>query len=266
MIASSPRSAGAFRSATTSGSTSATAGRRRSRNAPPSSSRPRRARRNAHLRRVAGALEPPRERASRPRHRPRRPGRDPAAPGCGCTDRPHRRVQARRGGAAARGPVRRRRPRLSARRRRGEGARHQRRGARQASRDPARPAGARMRDLDRRAGRRGRGLLAGARGGEPGFHARRHRCRRSGDDDLHLGHDRSGRRARCTRHRVLLGHLPGVEMPHEFLPQPGDRLWTPADWAWAGGLLNVLLPGLALRRAGGGAKDSRSSIPRRPSA
>lgn len=45
-------------------------------------------------------------------------------------------------------------------------------------------------------------------------------------------------------HRVLLGHLPGVQMPHEFLPQPGDRLWTPADWAWAGGLLNMLLPGL----------------------
>jgi acetyl-CoA synthetase len=45
-------------------------------------------------------------------------------------------------------------------------------------------------------------------------------------------------------HRVLLGHLPGIEFPHEFLPQPGDRLWTPADWAWAGGLLNVLLPGL----------------------
>src|SRR5690606_7561935 len=47
-------------------------------------------------------------------------------------------------------------------------------------------------------------------------------------------------------HRVLLGHLPGVQMPHEFLPQQGDRLWTPADWAWAGGLLNVLLPGLHL--------------------
>src|SRR5262249_29361659 len=45
-------------------------------------------------------------------------------------------------------------------------------------------------------------------------------------------------------HRVLLGHLPGIETHHEFLPQPGDRLWTPADWAWAGGLLNVLLPGL----------------------
>lgn len=45
-------------------------------------------------------------------------------------------------------------------------------------------------------------------------------------------------------HRVLLGHVPGVQVHHEFLPQTGDLLWTPADWAWAGGLLNVLLPGL----------------------
>ena len=45
-------------------------------------------------------------------------------------------------------------------------------------------------------------------------------------------------------HRVLLGHLPGVQMPHEFFPQEGDRMWTPADWAWAGGLLDVLLPSL----------------------
>ncbi|WP_378948321.1 AMP-binding protein [Mesorhizobium sp. ANAO-SY3R2] len=45
-------------------------------------------------------------------------------------------------------------------------------------------------------------------------------------------------------HRVLLGHLPGIQMAHEFLPQPGDQMWTPADWAWAGGLLNLLLPGL----------------------
>ena len=47
-------------------------------------------------------------------------------------------------------------------------------------------------------------------------------------------------------HRVLLGHIPGVQFPHEFLPQQGDRMWTPADWAWAGGLLNVLLPSLYL--------------------
>ncbi|MBS1301600.1 AMP-binding protein [Loktanella sp. SALINAS62] len=45
-------------------------------------------------------------------------------------------------------------------------------------------------------------------------------------------------------HRVLPGHLPGVEMSHDFFPQPGDLIWTPADWAWIGGLLDVLLPAL----------------------
>lgn len=45
-------------------------------------------------------------------------------------------------------------------------------------------------------------------------------------------------------HRVLLGHLPGVEMSHDLLPQPGDIIWTPADWAWIGGLLDVLMPAL----------------------
>jgi len=45
-------------------------------------------------------------------------------------------------------------------------------------------------------------------------------------------------------HRVLLGHLPGAELPHYPFPQAGDRYWTPADWAWAGGLLDVLLPSL----------------------
>ncbi len=42
--------------------------------------------------------------------------------------------------------------------------------------------------------------------------------------------------------RVLLGHLPGVEISHDLLPQEGDRLWTPADWAWIGGLYDVLMP------------------------
>jgi acetyl-CoA synthetase len=45
-------------------------------------------------------------------------------------------------------------------------------------------------------------------------------------------------------HRVLLGHLPGVEMSHNFLPRNGDRFWTPADWAWIGGLYDVLMPAL----------------------
>jgi acetyl-CoA synthetase len=44
--------------------------------------------------------------------------------------------------------------------------------------------------------------------------------------------------------RVLLGHLPGVMLPHDLFPKPGDRFWTPADWAWAGGLLDVLFPSL----------------------
>lgn len=43
-------------------------------------------------------------------------------------------------------------------------------------------------------------------------------------------------------HRVLLGHLPGVEMSHGLLPHPDDRFWTPADWAWIGGLFDVLMP------------------------
>jgi acetyl-CoA synthetase len=47
-------------------------------------------------------------------------------------------------------------------------------------------------------------------------------------------------------HRVLIGHLPGIELVHDGLGQPGDFLWTPADWAWMGGLTNVLLPGLCL--------------------
>ncbi|NVK12575.1 MAG: AMP-binding protein [Rhodobacteraceae bacterium] len=47
-------------------------------------------------------------------------------------------------------------------------------------------------------------------------------------------------------HRVLTGHLPGVAISHDHLGQPDDILWTPADWAWIGGLFDVLMPGLAL--------------------
>jgi acetyl-CoA synthetase len=45
-------------------------------------------------------------------------------------------------------------------------------------------------------------------------------------------------------HRVLLGHLPGVEMSHDLFPKLNDVIWTPADWAWIGGLLDVLMPAL----------------------
>jgi len=43
-------------------------------------------------------------------------------------------------------------------------------------------------------------------------------------------------------HRALLGHLPGVEFPHNFFPKEDDLFWTPADWAWIGGLIDVLFP------------------------
>jgi len=42
-------------------------------------------------------------------------------------------------------------------------------------------------------------------------------------------------------HRSLLGHMPAVEFFHDFLPQPDDLMWTPADWAWIGGLMNCLM-------------------------
>jgi acetyl-CoA synthetase len=43
-------------------------------------------------------------------------------------------------------------------------------------------------------------------------------------------------------HRSLYGHLPGFELYYELAPQPGDLIWTPADWAWIGGLMDVLVP------------------------
>jgi acetyl-CoA synthetase len=42
-------------------------------------------------------------------------------------------------------------------------------------------------------------------------------------------------------HRVLIGQSPGFRLAHERLPAPGDLMWTPADWAWIGGLVNTAL-------------------------
>jgi acetyl-CoA synthetase len=43
-------------------------------------------------------------------------------------------------------------------------------------------------------------------------------------------------------HRFLIGHLPSMEVHHEGFPQPGDKGWTPADWAWIGGLMDMAMP------------------------
>jgi acetyl-CoA synthetase len=44
--------------------------------------------------------------------------------------------------------------------------------------------------------------------------------------------------------RVLLGNIPGFVHSHDLYPQTGDLFWSPADWAWTGGLMDALLPSL----------------------
>ena len=61
-------------------------------------------------------------------------------------------------------------------------------------------------------------------------------------------------------HGVLDGHLPGVCLSHNDLGQPGDCIWTPADWAWIGGLFDVLMPGLALGVPVVGARMAKFSV------
>jgi acetyl-CoA synthetase len=43
-------------------------------------------------------------------------------------------------------------------------------------------------------------------------------------------------------HRVIVGNVPGFVHSHDFFPQKGDMFWSPADWAWTGGLMDALLP------------------------
>ena len=94
--------------------------------------------------------------------------------------------------------------------------------------------------------RAGRGALsfweeAGrAPGGDPGTTVA------GGDPALILyAADAAGRaRGVLHAHRALAGHLPGVAALHDGFPQPGDRVWTPMDWAWRSGLFDALLPAL----------------------
>jgi len=44
--------------------------------------------------------------------------------------------------------------------------------------------------------------------------------------------------------RALIGNLPGFVHSHDLYPRPGDLFWSPADWAWTGGLIDALLPSL----------------------
>ncbi len=49
-------------------------------------------------------------------------------------------------------------------------------------------------------------------------------------------------KAALQAHRSMLGHLPGAEFGLDFFPQPNDVMWSPADWAWLAGLMDVLMP------------------------
>ncbi|MGB1351739.1 MAG: AMP-binding protein [Gammaproteobacteria bacterium] len=44
-------------------------------------------------------------------------------------------------------------------------------------------------------------------------------------------------------HRILLGNKPLFEYYYDYGPREGDTLWSPADWAWIAGLINILLVG-----------------------
>ena len=48
--------------------------------------------------------------------------------------------------------------------------------------------------------------------------------------------------------QCLIGNLPGFICSHDIFPQDRDLFWSPADWAWTGGLMDALLPTLFFGR------------------
>jgi acetyl-CoA synthetase len=49
-------------------------------------------------------------------------------------------------------------------------------------------------------------------------------------------------------HRALIGNLSGFVCSQNWFPKRGDVFWSPADWAWTGGLMDALLPTLYFGR------------------
>lgn len=45
-------------------------------------------------------------------------------------------------------------------------------------------------------------------------------------------------------HRALIGNLPGFVASQNWFPHRARCFWSPADWAWTGGLMDALLPSL----------------------
>lgn len=49
-------------------------------------------------------------------------------------------------------------------------------------------------------------------------------------------------------HRALIGNLSGFVCSQNWFPQDDAVFWSPADWAWTGGLMDALLPTLYFGR------------------
>jgi acetyl-CoA synthetase len=49
-------------------------------------------------------------------------------------------------------------------------------------------------------------------------------------------------------HQAMLGNLPGFVASQNGFPREGDVFWSPADWAWTGGLWDALMPTLYFGR------------------
>jgi len=49
-------------------------------------------------------------------------------------------------------------------------------------------------------------------------------------------------------HRALIGNLTGFVCSQNWFPQDDAVFWSPADWAWTGGLMDALLPTLYFGR------------------
>lgn len=69
------------------------------------------------------------------------------------------------------------------------------------------------------------------------------RVRTSLDDPAYLNYT-SGTtgqpKGALAAHRALLGHVPGIAFILDYMPKPGDVIWSPADWSWLAGLMNIL--------------------------
>jgi acetyl-CoA synthetase len=95
--------------------------------------------------------------------------------------------------------------------------------------------------------------VGGAR--EAGVHAwealiakasRNFRCAQTSADDpaviIYTSGTTGAPKGALEAHRLIVGNISGFVHSHDFYPQKGDMFWSPADWAWAGGLFDALLP------------------------